>query len=54
MDPAGREVYLHIYDISQGMAGSLGPMLLGMPLPHGIPHTGVVLGGVEIFYGGGM
>jgi hypothetical protein len=36
------------------MAGPLGPALLRMELPYGIPHTGVVLDGYEYFFGGGI
>ena len=36
------------------MAASLGQALLGMPLPYGIPHTGVVIDGFEHFFGGGI
>ena len=52
--PATRmEVTLHVYDISQGLARTLSPMLLGRQLDL-IPHTGVVIQGVEYFYGGGI
>ena len=47
------EVVLHVYDLSQGAAAALSPMLLGRRIEL-VPHTGVVLRGLEVFYGGGI
>lgn len=43
-------VKLYIYDITQGMASQMAPMLLGRPL-EGIWHTSIVVYGREYFYG---
>lgn len=49
----GRElVQLYVYDLSRGMAKQFGPML-GIQLD-GIWHTSIVVGGEEIYYGGGI
>ena len=45
------KVELYIYDLSQGMAASLSPMLLGRSI-EAIYHTAVVVYGREYFYGG--
>ena len=47
------KVTINLYDISSGMAKSLGPMLIGKPLD-GLWHTGLVVYGVEYYYGGGI
>jgi hypothetical protein len=52
-DSMAREVYLHVYDLSMGMARQLAPALLGVQIDI-VPHTGVVLGATEYFYGGGI
>ena len=44
-------VTLYIYDLSQGMARSLGPAL-GLHDLEGVWHTAVVVHGKEIFFGG--
>jgi len=48
----GFAVQLYIYDLSQGMARTLGQQLIGRPL-EGIWHTAVVVHGKEYFFGGG-
>ena len=44
-------VTLYVYDLSQGMARSLGPAL-GLPDLEGVWHTAVVVHNTEIFFGG--
>jgi len=44
-------VHLYIYDLSQGMAKMLSPMLLGRTID-AIYHTAIVVHGREYFYGG--
>lgn len=46
------EVTLHVYDLSMGMARQMSGMLLGVTIDL-IPHTGIVISGLEYFYGGG-
>ncbi|PFH34147.1 UBA/TS-N domain-containing protein [Besnoitia besnoiti] len=46
-------VQLRVYDLSRGMARQMSPMLLGRQID-GIWHTGVVVYGIEYFYGGGV
>ena len=46
-------VFLHIYDISQGMARSMSQMFLGKQID-GIYHTGIVVYGQEYYFGGGI
>ncbi|KAG2500934.1 hypothetical protein HYH03_000759 [Edaphochlamys debaryana] len=53
MGDGGEKVKLHVYDLTNGMARSLSPMLLGRQID-GVWHTGVVVGGVEYFFGGGV
>ncbi|KAF7457671.1 UBA/TS-N domain-containing protein [Cryptosporidium felis] len=50
---SGEKVELHIYDLSNGMASQLSPMLLGRTI-EAIYHTGVLVFGFEYFYGGGI
>ena len=45
-------VSLYIYDLSQGMARSLGPAL-GLHDLEGVWHTSIVIHETEIFFGGG-
>jgi len=47
----GFKVQVYIYDLTQGMARSLGPALLGWPL-EGVWHTAIVVYGKEYFFGG--
>ncbi|MEW5310560.1 MAG: hypothetical protein WDW38_002347 [Sanguina aurantia] len=47
------KVQLYVYDLSQGMARQLSPMLLGQQID-GIWHTAVVVRGLEYFYGQGI
>ncbi|GIL71498.1 hypothetical protein Vretimale_2636 [Volvox reticuliferus] len=47
------KVLLHVYDLTNGLARSLSPMLLGQQID-AIYHTGVVVGGIEYFFGGGV
>ncbi|CBZ55121.1 conserved hypothetical protein [Neospora caninum Liverpool] len=46
-------VQLRVYDLSKGMARQMSPMLLGRQID-GIWHTGIVVYGIEYFYGGGV
>jgi len=50
-DDGGREVTLHVYDLSQGLAAQLSAALTGHKID-GIWHSGVVVGGVEYYWGG--
>lgn len=47
------EVVLHVYDLSQGVAKQLSTALLGKEFK-AVYHTGVVVYGIEYFYGGGI
>jgi len=47
----GYNVKVYIYDISQGMARTMGPALLGRPL-EAIWHTAIVVYNKEYFFGG--
>lgn len=53
MSDKEEKVELHIYDLSNGMASQLSPMLLGRTI-EAIYHTGVFVYGYEYFYGGGI
>ena len=53
MASEGDAVVVHVYDLSQGMAAAMSPMLLGRRIDL-VPHTGVVLRAREFFYGGGI
>ncbi|KAI0567331.1 PPPDE peptidase [Gracilaria domingensis] len=46
-------VTLHVYDLSQGMARQLSPMLIGKQID-GIWHTGVEVYNREYYFGGGI
>jgi hypothetical protein len=46
-------VSLHLYDLSMGMASSMSMGLLGKQIDY-VPHTGLVVGGMEYFFGGGI
>jgi len=46
----GHKVLVYIYDLSQGMARTMGPALIGRPLD-GVWHTAVVVYGKEYFFG---
>jgi hypothetical protein len=46
-------VTLNVYDLSQGMARQMSPMLLGKQLD-GIWHTGIVAFSTEYYFGGGI
>ena len=46
-------VDLYIYDLSQGLARALSPTIVGKQID-GVWHTGVVIWGIEYFYGGGI
>lgn len=46
-------VQLRIYDLSQGMARTMSPALLGKQID-GIWHTGIVVYGREYYFGGGI
>eukprot|EP00929_Paragymnodinium_shiwhaense_P001148 TRINITY_DN101376_c0_g1_i1.p1 TRINITY_DN101376_c0_g1~~TRINITY_DN101376_c0_g1_i1.p1 ORF type:complete len:616 (+),score=117.33 TRINITY_DN101376_c0_g1_i1:158-2005(+) len=43
------KVSLHLYDLSEGQAETLGPLIVGQPLD-GIWHTGIVVFGKEYYY----
>ena len=47
----GFKVQVYIYDLTQGMARTMGPALIGRPLD-GVWHTAVVVYGREYFFGG--
>jgi len=47
------KVILHVYDLSMGLAKSMSSSLIGKQID-GIWHTGVVVYGLEYFYGGGV
>jgi hypothetical protein len=49
----GERVQLYVYDLSQGLAKQLSPILLNKQID-GIWHTSVVVGGCEYYYGGGI
>jgi hypothetical protein len=49
----GEPVFLHVYDLSQGLAQQLSEAILGQRL-EGIWHTGVVAYGKEYWFGGGI
>lgn len=44
---------MYRYDLTQGMARSMGPMLIGRPL-EGIWHTSIVVFGKEYYFDGGI
>jgi hypothetical protein len=50
---ASSTVSLYRYDLSHGMARSMGPMLIGRPL-EGIWHTSIVVFGKEYYFDGGV
>jgi desumoylating isopeptidase 1 len=50
---SGWPVQLYVYDLSHGLARSMSGALLGKQID-GIWHTGIVVYGVEYFYGGGI
>ena len=52
-EDGGELVTLLVYDISGGMARSLSPMLLKKTI-EGVWHTGLVVYGVEYYFGGGI
>jgi len=47
------QVILHVYDLSRGTARALSQPLLGFPIDI-VPHTGIEVHGVEVFFGGGI
>ncbi|KAK3588774.1 hypothetical protein CHS0354_003010 [Potamilus streckersoni] len=47
----GYDVKVYIYDVTNGLARSMSPMILGKQLD-GIWHTGLVVYGQEFFFGG--
>ncbi|PNW75899.1 hypothetical protein CHLRE_12g555850v5 [Chlamydomonas reinhardtii] len=53
MSEDGEKVWLYVYDLTNGMAATFSPMLLGRQI-EALYHTGVVVGGVEYFFGGGV
>jgi len=52
-DEGGLEVWLHIYDLSKGLAAQLSPALIGRRIEM-IYHTGIIAYGREWFFGGGI
>lgn len=49
----GDPVVLLVYDISNGLAANLSPMFLGKRI-EGVWHTGLVVFGIEYYFGGGI
>jgi len=47
------EVKLYAYDLTQGMAAQMAPMLIGRPL-EAVWHTSIVVYNTEYFYGQGI
>lgn len=47
------KVTLHIYDLSQGMAKIMSPMIMGQTID-AVYHTGVVVADTEYYYGAGI
>ncbi|ESU36164.1 Putative peptidase domain protein [Giardia duodenalis] len=47
------KISLHIYDLSQGIAKTVSPMLLGQTI-EAVYHTGVVVAETEYYYGAGI
>lgn len=47
------KVVLHIYDLSQGIAKTMSPMLMGQTI-EAVYHTGVVVAEIEYYYGAGI
>lgn len=47
------KVDIYIYDLSNGMAKSMSPFLLGKTID-AIYHTGLVVYGTEYYFGGGI
>jgi hypothetical protein len=47
------QVSIYLYDITNGMARSFSPMILGKTI-EGVWHTALVVYGNEYFYGGGV
>ena len=48
-----RTVQLYRYDLTNGMAAQMAPMLIGRPL-EGIWHTSIVMDGTEFYFDGGV
>lgn len=46
-------VQVYVYDLSQGLARQMSPMLLGKQI-NGVWHTSIVVGGTEYYYGHGI
>lgn len=53
MDSEKAKVKVYLYDISNGMAKSLSPMLIGKQI-EAVWHTGLVVYGNEYYFGGGI
>ncbi len=53
MAEEGESVKLYIYDLTQGLARAMSPMLLGRQID-GVWHTAIVVGNVEYFCGQGV
>ena len=47
------KVQLAVYDLSMGMSAAMSQQIVGIHIPL-IPHTGVVVFGIEYFFGGGI
>jgi len=47
------EVYLYVYDLTNGMAAMMAPSLIGRPL-EGIWHTSIVVYNTEFYFGYGI
>jgi desumoylating isopeptidase 1 len=47
------KVKINLYDLSGGMAKVFSPMFLGKEI-QGIWHTGIIVYGIEYYFGGGI
>jgi hypothetical protein len=47
------DIKLHVYDLSNGMAAQFSRQLIGKYV-EGIWHTGIVVYGKEVYFGGGI
>jgi hypothetical protein len=52
-EPKKYKVDLYLYDLSNGMARTMSPLLLGKQID-AIYHSGLVVYGIEYFFGGGI
>jgi hypothetical protein len=52
-EPKKYKVDLYLYDLSNGMARTMSPLLLGKQID-AIYHSGLVVYGIEYYFGGGI